>query len=87
MRLALKTINKEIQKHFPQLELVKGEGYFYFISDDVDIYGLDSTSIYCYKLNDLSLNSWISEAENVDKKLTEYKRDKTPITNPNRIWL
>jgi hypothetical protein len=62
-RLTMKTVNKAIQKVHPQIELVKGEGYFYIVGlDDLtkDKVGmLYNTSIPVYRLSHLSLEQWI----------------------------
>lgn len=61
MKFALKTLNKELAK-LGQVELVKGEGYFYFNGKSVDqckeqgVYGV-------YRLNDLTIEQWIEEAK------------------------
>lgn len=57
-RITVQTVNK-IAKEF-DFELVKGDGYFYWISDrwELDRY-LDTTAVYVYKINDLSLTEWI----------------------------
>lgn len=57
--LKIKTINKLLKLEKLKMELVKGEHYFYFIGDDVDIM---LEGVYVDKLNDLSLAQWINEA-------------------------
>ena len=52
-------INKELSK-LGKIELVKGNGYFYFIGDDVDI---DISGVYVNSLNQLTLKQWIEEAK------------------------
>lgn len=52
-------INKELYK-LGKIELVKGNGYFYFIGDDVDI---DISGVYVNSLNQLTLKQWIEEAK------------------------
>lgn len=60
MRLA--TVNKAIA-HL-NLELVKGYGYFWFDSPDLLV---SSASVYVPRLNDLTLEQWVEEAEKVEK--------------------
>jgi len=67
----LKTINKKIQELHPTFELHKGRGYFYFSSTDEIVHGLDHTSVYVYKLNDLTLEQWIEEANKIKDKIRE----------------
>ena len=66
--LNLKSVNKKIQEKWPALRLVKGNGYFYFVSNDPFLgTALDCVehSVYVYKLNDQRLNQWISDADAV----------------------
>ena len=73
--LTIKKVNKNIQKMYPFLELVKGEGYFYFICLDdkeYDLFGLlDCTSVYAYTLNQMDLSAWIDEAKNIVSKMNK----------------
>ena len=66
--LTLKKINKAIACY--GYKLVKGKGYFYFVplNDNFecltlgqDNYEPQSNSVYVYRLNHLTLESWISE--------------------------
>lgn len=61
MNLRLKTVNKELAK-LGEVKLVKGEGYFYFYGDLVD--ESKESGVYggITNLNQLSLESWIDEA-------------------------
>ena len=72
----MKTVNKEIQKLYPKMELIKGEGYFYFISEDIDIQQLYTTSVYTFLLNDLTLIDWIREAKEIDDKIIKVKKER-----------
>lgn len=43
-----------------KLELVKGEGYWYFIYDDIDAKNLyDTESVYTMYLNSMSIEIWV----------------------------
>jgi hypothetical protein len=55
----IKTVNKLLKLENLKMELVKGEHYFYFIGDDVNIM---LEGVYVDKLNDLTLAQWINEA-------------------------
>ena len=57
--LTLRRINREIAKRNICAELVKGKGYFYLIGPDVEF--AESTSIYVYRLNQISLTSWMTD--------------------------
>lgn len=53
------TLNR-INKLLPDgVELVKGDGYFYFVGDCFEVD--QSTSVYVFKLNDLSEKDWLNE--------------------------
>jgi len=53
------TVNKSI-KHFGDIELVKGDGYFYFVGGSVNI---DASGVYVYSIKELTLTQWIEEAK------------------------
>ena len=57
--ISIKTVNNAIKKLGGKAELVKGVGYFYFWSDDVTFVG--GSSVFVYRINDLSLADWIEE--------------------------
>ena len=57
MKVSRATINKEIKKLGYEAELIKGEGYFYFVGKDVDV----SVGIYVNKIDELSFEEWIEE--------------------------
>lgn len=57
--LTMKTINKAIADKGIDAELVKGKGYFYFAGEDVA--WCDMTSVYVYRLNELSLEAWLDQ--------------------------
>ena len=59
--ITLRTVNKAIA-HFGDIELVKGNGYFYFVGEDVNVW---AEGVYVYRLNELSLERWIEEAKAV----------------------
>jgi len=58
----LKSVNVIIQKTIsPFLELVKGNGYFYFVYDDGKCF--NTYSVYVKSLSQLSLSDWTNEAK------------------------
>lgn len=66
MAISIKSVNKKIQALNIKAELVKGEGYFYFVGDDVEI--SESTSVMVPRITDLPLDGWISELNEIVKK-------------------
>jgi hypothetical protein len=67
--LRISSVNKAIA-HLG-VELVKGEGYFYFVtSDGVPV---DGKSVYVYRLNHLPIDRWISAAEEAAASVREEK--------------
>lgn len=62
MRVTLNNINLELSRQGIKAELVKGNGYFYFIGDDVEL--AEEQGVYgVYRLSDLSVDQWIQEAK------------------------
>lgn len=61
--LTLKRVNNHLAQLGFNVELVKGDGYFYCIGEDVD--GAYSTSIYTYRLNDLDMDRWVFEVRSI----------------------
>lgn len=62
MKATLKKLNREIAKRWPDLdiEIVKGNGYFYFNGDD----GFDNVqSIYVNALNQMDFEKWMETIE------------------------
>jgi len=51
------------------VELVKGEGYFYFVGAPVE--KLPSTSIMVFRLNQLTSDQWVETAEKMIAKQKE----------------
>lgn len=60
--LTLEKVNRAIRAATSQyVELVKGEGYFYFVYDDGKRYS--TASVYINILNQFTLEDWIAEAK------------------------
>lgn len=60
-RLTAKVIIKAIGND--KLELVAGEGYWYFSYWDESANIYETHSVYVYRLKDLSLDAWIQEGK------------------------
>ena len=80
--ITLKKVNREILKY--GYELVKGKGYFYFIPINTnfkclslgeDNYQPQSESVYVYRLNHLTLESWIDELKTKIENLRKTEED------------
>lgn len=67
--LTRKQILKKVNN--PKMDLEIGQGYVYFIYDDLEKNIYDTHSVLVPRLNDLSLDSWIYEAEKFIKILQE----------------
>ena len=69
-RLTAKTVCNEIKKRFGyEVELVNGNGYFYFVEPD-HLHRLDrwsTTSVYVNSLNQMDLEGWMGSFENLLK--------------------
>lgn len=63
-RLTAKKVAAEIYKHFGyEVELINGNGYFYFVEPD-HLHRLDNwetTSVYVNSLNQMSLDQWLAD--------------------------
>jgi hypothetical protein len=59
--LTISKVNNEIRAITSQyIELVKGEGYYYFVYDNGSRYS--TASVYVNTLNQLPLETWLHEA-------------------------
>ena len=57
----LKKVNAELVRLGIRAELVKGDGYFYFVGQDVEL--AQEQGVYgVFRLNDLTLDQWVEEA-------------------------
>lgn len=67
IRIAL--VNKAIQKKYPLIELVKGEGYYYVHSSNdymaLKLATLYTTSISVPNLNQMGLDRWVANVERI----------------------
>lgn len=88
--LQIKKVNLEIISKYLYFQLVKGDGYFYFVSTTPEEIGtigvsqcedyeakvkafgmLDTTSVMTHKINDLTLEQWMEEAEKINQRVVE----------------
>ena len=63
--IQLRTINKHLKPC--GMELIKGKGYFYFVSDKYDF---RDSMVVVSRLNELTLDDWLNEAV---RKLNEVE--------------
>ena len=71
--MTIKRVNRAIKKI--NLEVVKGEGYHYFV--DITTGEQIGSSIYVCYLKDLSLEQWIREAEDARREYDEMYHEYT----------
>ena len=56
----VRSINKTFKEDKLPVELVKGDGYFYYIFDLIDTHNVyDSKTEYVYRLSDLTQDEWV----------------------------
>lgn len=72
-KLTLRQVNAAIQARGIAAELVKDRDYFWFFGDAVE--HAYSTSVYVYRLNDLTLAEWMRE---LDAILEDHENRKPP---------
>ena len=64
----------------PFLELVKGDGYWYFVYDNIPAKTYKTESVYCMRLNDMTVDQWAGIGkdfvEKMDAEAAEPKDDK-----------
>jgi hypothetical protein len=61
MGTTLPALNRRFAAERLDVELVRGEGYFYFVYDDGDPHHHDEQSIPVYRLNELPAAQWLDE--------------------------
>lgn len=59
----LKALNARFAADGLPVELVRGEGYLYFIYEDGNPHHYDSRSVYTPRFSDFSPDRWYSDAE------------------------
>ena len=78
MRTTINNINKALkEKTGLDVKLWRGNGYFYFYSDDSEtglmLAGFESTSVYTCQLGIQSVSGWVEDFEFMLKKFNESK--------------
>ena len=68
-RLQIRTINKAMAAEGIKLELVQGDGYFYFDGEGTE--RLYTASVHVFRLNDMSLERWLDYARGMWKEIQE----------------
>jgi hypothetical protein len=61
MRVTINKVNQALKDQKITAELVRGDGYFYFVGDSLDI--SKSSSVYVYHLNSLTVEDWVEECK------------------------
>lgn len=73
-RLTLKAVNAALRAKGLRVELVRGEGYHYYVFDDGERY--ETNSVMVYRLNMQTLDAWIAGAQTfvdeINERLTGY---------------
>lgn len=75
--MQLRTINKAIASKGIAVELVKGDGYFYFVGEAVE--NADTSSVMVFRLNDLTLDQWMEELDSIIAEIEQYKNYKESL--------
>lgn len=60
--MSIKSINAKIQKQFPIIELIRGEGYHYLVLDDAANSVYETRSIMTPYTKDQSALLWVEDA-------------------------
>jgi len=78
-RLTLKMVNDAIRARDIDAELVRGNGYHYFVGYDVSM--AFSSMVLTPRLNDLTLDEWMTE---LDERLDPEAKCAPPLTEARR---
>lgn len=68
--IKLATINKAIAALGGKEILVKGSDYFYFTEGEA--FKWERSSVYVFKLNDLTLEQWLEEYKSLKDPMNKY---------------
>jgi len=71
--MTIKRINKAIKKF--NLEIIKGEGYYYFL--DLETRNQIGLSVYVNYLKDLPIKEWIGQARDARREFDEMYHEYT----------
>ena len=67
--MTLNQINKALKERGYTAELVKGKGYFYFVGNGLNCAA--STSVMVNSVNQLSIDEWIKECEDLYNRVNK----------------
>lgn len=70
-----------------KLDLARGDGYWYFVYDDVPAKFYETHSVYCCYLNQMSLDRWVEEGKDFVAKCERNKAERVETDKPIRISL
>lgn len=72
--MQLRTLNKIFAEKYVHLELVHGEGYYYFVYDNGgDLYETKSEMVY--RLNHLTKEQWLERAETFMEEVEKVREN------------
>jgi hypothetical protein len=80
-------VRKRVQKKYPDLDIQKGNGYYYWFSDTDEklgnkLSGCYTTSVYVNHVSHKSYDSWMEEADDIMGQVNnpdEYHRGRKMI--------
>lgn len=82
----LADVNRMAKKY--KLKIKRGRGYWYWISNDKEtselLAGIYSDSVGVYNIDDLSLESWKREIEDVVQQMKDLKAEQRAYKNESR---
>lgn len=82
--ITLAKVNKAIHAKFPEIKLIRGEGYYYIYSDNealsLKIAGLFTSSIPVYSIKHASIEKLVEMVEHVLNDLDRSIYEREPIT-------
>ncbi len=77
MAFTSKDVIKKIKvPNWLTLELVKGEGYWYFVADSRDLTIHETKSVYCMFLNQMDIGRWVDDGKAFVEELEVIKKER-----------
>ena len=67
MAATTRAVTAALRREGYPLELVKGEGYFYFVYDTPELY--ETESVYVYRLNELTREQWLEQGRDFGERM------------------
>lgn len=68
--LTLKNLNTKVRNKWGDVEVIKGDGYFWLCGDDVP--NVPSTTILAHRVNQLTLDQWLLYIEEIMNNKRKY---------------